>query len=232
MKSKFYTIFIASDKDDYGKSFRVSSVYFKALTLFVIAIIILSAIGFFRLIGQDELTYELSELRSFKLQAEQLIKDVYSISDSSGQYENMLSTLFESQGSSLPSFPPVDGYVTQGLNFSDDSENHYGIDVAAAFGADIKSPANGMVVFSGSSIETGNTIIISHDFGFFTVYGHNDTNLVRERDIVVIGQVIGKVGDTGKSEGPHLHFEIWKNNRVLDPRDLIEEYKKKDVSIR
>ena len=232
MKSKFYTIFIASDKDDYGKSFRVSSVYFKALTLFVIAIIILSAIGFFRLIGQDELTYELSELRSFKLQAEQLIKDVYSISDSSGQYENMLSTLFASQGSSLPSFPPVDGYVTQGLNFSDDSENHYGIDVAAAFGADIKSPANGMVVFSGSSIETGNTIIISHDFGFFTVYGHNDTNLVRERDIVVIGQVIGKVGDTGKSEGPHLHFEIWKNNRVLDPRDLIEEYKKKDVSIR
>ena len=232
MKSKFYTIFIASDKDDYGKSFRVSSVYFKALTLFVIAIIILSAIGFFRLIGQDELTYELSELRSFKLQAEQLIKDVYSISDSSGQYENMLSTLFASQGSSLPSLPPVDGYVTQGLNFSDDSENHYGIDVAAAFGADIKSPANGMVVFSGSSIETGNTIIISHDFGFFTVYGHNDTNLVRERDIVVIGQVIGKVGDTGKSEGPHLHFEIWKNNRVLDPRDLIEEYKKKDVSIR
>ena len=44
--------------------------------------------------------------------------------------------------------------------------------------------------------------------------------------------MIAKVGDTGKSEGPHLHFEIWKNNRVLDPRDLIEEYKKKDVSIR
>ena len=47
-----------------------------------------------------------------------------------------------------------------------------------------------------------------------------------------LGQVIAKVGDTGESNGPHLHFEIWKNNRVLDPRDLIEEYKKKDVSIR
>jgi len=185
-----------------------------------------------RLIGKDELTHELSELRSFKLQAEQLIKDVHSISDSTGQYEKMLSTLFAKQDSTLPAFPPVDGYVTQGLSLSTNSEIHNGIDVAAAFGANIKSPANGMVVFSGSGVETGNTIIISHDFGFYTVYGHNDTNLVRERDIVITGQVIAKVGDTGKSEGPHLHFEIWKNNRVLDPRDLIEEYKKKDVSIR
>ncbi|MBT5078200.1 MAG: hypothetical protein HOM61_04755, partial [Candidatus Marinimicrobia bacterium] len=75
MKSKFYTIFIASDKDEYGKSFRVSSVFFKALAFFGIIIIILSTIGFLRLIGKDELTHELSELRSFKLQAEQLIKD-------------------------------------------------------------------------------------------------------------------------------------------------------------
>ncbi len=232
MKSKFYTIFIASDKDEFGKSFRVSSVFFKALAFFGIVIIVLSTIGFLRLIGKDELTHELSELRSFKLQAEQLIKDVYSISDSTGQYEKMLSTLFAKQDSTLPAFPPVDGYVTQGLSLSANSEIHNGIDVAAAFGANIKSPANGMVVFSGSGVETGNTIIISHDFGFYTVYGHNDTNLVRERDIVITGQVIAKVGDTGKSEGPHLHFEIWKNNRVLDPRDLIEEYKKKDVSIR
>ena len=144
----------------------------------------------------------------------------------------MLSTLFAKQDSTLPAFPPVDGYVTQGLSLSENSESHNGIDVAAAFGADIKSPANGMVVFSGEGIETGNTIIISHDFGFYTVYGHNDTNLVGARDVVSAGQVIAKVGDTGESDGPHLHFEIWKNTRVLDPRDLIEEYKKKDVSIR
>ena len=78
----------------------------------------------------------------------------------------------------------------------------------------------------------GNVVILSHEFGFFTVYGHNDTNIVHERDIVSQGQVIAKVGDTGISEGPHLHFEVWKHNRVLDPRDLIDKYKKKDVSIR
>ena len=89
-----------------------------------------------------------------------------------------------------------------------------------------------MVVFSGIEPETGNTIIINHDFGFYTVYGHNDTNLVSERELVKSGQIIAKVGDTGKSDGPQLHFEIWKNNKILDPRDLIKEYKKKDVSIR
>ena len=104
MKSKFYTIFIASDKDEYGKSFRVSSVFFKALALFGIAIIILSTIGFLRLIGNDKLTDELSELRSFKHQAEQLIKDVYSISDSTGQYEEMLYTLFSYLKSSTDTF--------------------------------------------------------------------------------------------------------------------------------
>ena len=102
MKSKFYTIFIASDKDEYGKSFRVSLVFLKTLAFFGIIIIILSTFGFLRLIGKDKLTHELSELRSFKHQAEQLIKDVHSISDSTGKYEEMLATLFAKQESTFP----------------------------------------------------------------------------------------------------------------------------------
>ena len=232
MKSKFYTILIASDKDDYGKSFRVSSFFLKLLSFFGIIIIFLAVIGFLRFIGKDKLIYELKELRSFKHQAGQLIKDVHAITDSTGKYELMLSEFFAKQDSVLPIVPPIDGYVTQGLKLSEDSETHNGIDIAAAYGAKIKSPANGMVVFAGKKVETGNTIILAHDFGFYTIYGHNDSNWVDERDIVTIGQTIGTVGDTGESDGPHLHFEIWKNNRILDPRDLIKEYKKKDVSIR
>ena len=231
MKSKFYTIFIASDKDNYGKSLRVSSFSLKALVFFFIAVFSFAVIGILRVAGVDELTNELDSLRSFKFQAGQLMKDVYSISDSSGQYEKMLNELFVKKDSTLSLIPPIDGYVTQGISLSKDSEIHNGIDIAAAYGSNIKAPDDGMVVFSGEKLETGNTIIIAHEFGFFTVYGHNDTNLVSERDLIVRGQVIGTVGDTGKSDGPHLHFEIWKNNRVLDPRDLIKEYKKKDVSI-
>ena len=231
MKSKFYTVFIASDKDEYGKSFRLSSVFFKALAFFGVVVIGFSIIGIIRIIGEDELTRELSELRDFRIQAKQIIEDMHVISDSTGKYEEFLSIMFAKQDSLLPSTPPVDGYVTQGLHVGSDGNSHHGIDVAAPYGAEIKSPAAGMVIFSGKSYDTGNTIIISHNFGFYTLYGHNDTNLVSERDIVREGQVIGKVGDTGNSQGPHLHFEIWKNSRVLDPRDLIKEYKKKDVSI-
>mgnify|MGYP001250293882 CR=1 FL=1 len=230
-KSKKYTIFIASEKDENSRSFRISSRVLKIIMLFGIIISSLSIVGSLRLMGKDKLVNEINQLRAFKLQASQIIHDIESIEDSSGKFENMLSTLFSNSDSLLPTTAPIEGYVTQGLSL-DKLNQHTGIDVAAPFGATIKSPADGMVVFSGKNEEMGNVIIISHKFGFFTIYSHNDTNLVNERDLISKGQVIAKVGDSGISEGPHLHFEIWKNNRVLDPRNLIEEYKKKDVSIR
>ena len=107
-----------------------------------------------------------------------------------------------------------------------------GIDIAAKYQDDIKSPADGRVVFSGKGGDLGNTIIINHPGGFVTVFGHNDTNLVVAGENIIRNQIIAKVGETGKSQGPHLHFEIWKNNQVLDPRGIIPSYKEKDVSIR
>mgnify|MGYP001024965360 FL=1 len=82
------------------------------------------------------------------------------------------------------------------------------------------------------NIDLGNTIIINHPGGFVTVYAHNDSNLVVAGTTIKKGQIIARVGETGNSQGPHLHFEIWKNNQVLDAREIISEYKKKDVSIR
>ena len=88
-----------------------------------------------------------------------------------------------------------------------------------------------MVVFSGEMGELGNTIIIAHPKGFYTVYGHNNENLVKIRQNVKKGDAIARVGESGLSDGPHLHFEIWKNSEVLDPRDFINIYKEKDISI-
>ena len=76
----------------------------------------------------------------------------------------------------------------------------------------------------------GNTIIISHPNGYYTVYSLGKS-IVSQRDYLSANQTIGYVGQTGNSNGPHLHFEIWKNNHILDPRDFIEEYKLKDVSV-
>ena len=78
--------------------------------------------------------------------------------------------------------------------------------------------------------DLGNTIILSHPNNVFTLYGHNDKNLVEPRQIVNKGDVIGYIGESGISDGPHLHFEMWKNTEVLDPRDFIEIYNKKDIS--
>ncbi len=133
----------------------------------------------------------------------------------------------------LPTFPPVNGYVTRGLLLHelDLQVNHDGIDIAAPTGEIVAAAASGLVVFSRWTEDLGNMIIISHDDGYFTVYGHNQTNLVARRQWVERGQPIALVGDTGISHGPHLHFEIWKDARSIDPRLFIDLYRKQDVSV-
>ena len=128
-----------------------------------------------------------------------------------------------------PDIPPVDGYVTRGLQLEN---NHLGIDIATKNQNDVRVPIAGRVLYSGISDDLGKTLIVSHPGGFITVYGHNDTIMVNSGDELQKNQIISRVGETGRSQGPHLHFEIWKNNQVLDPRKIIPEYKEKDVSIR
>lgn len=94
---------------------------------------------------------------------------------------------------------------------------HKGLDIANRTGTNIVSSANGIVVFSGSMSGYGNTIIISHGYGYRTVYGHNYKNLVKKGDKVTKGQLIAKMGNTGRSTGPHLHFEIHYNGKRINP---------------
>ena len=122
----------------------------------------------------------------------------------------------------------MSGYVTRGLQLKN---NHLGIDIAAKNKDEVYAPAHGRVIYVGESDILGKTIIISHPGGFITIFGHNDDILVQSGQTIMKNQVISHVGETGKSQGPHLHYEIWKNNQVLDPREIIPEYKKKDVSI-
>ena len=133
----------------------------------------------------------------------------------------------------LPTFPPVNGYVTRGqlLHALDLQINHSGVDIAAPEGEIVHAAAAGLVVFSHWTEDLGYLIILSHGDGYFSVYGHKKINLVKPRDWVERGQPIGLVGDTGISQGPHLHFEIWKEARSIDPRLFIEIYRKQDVSV-
>jgi len=119
----------------------------------------------------------------------------------------------------VPSLLPVNGFIARGFDASSlINEPHLGLDIAAPTGTPIKCPADGVVMFSGWTLEAGNVLIIEHGFGFRTLYKHNLRNLVGLLEKVKRGQVIALLGNTGKiSSGPHLHLEIWKNELPVDP---------------
>jgi murein DD-endopeptidase MepM/ murein hydrolase activator NlpD len=103
-----------------------------------------------------------------------------------------------------------------------DRKRHQGLDIACPLGTPVRAASSGVVVYSGNTIKGyGNLIILRHSEEFVTVYAHHETNLVEEGAAVKEGQVIAKAGQTGRATGPHLHFEIRKNNRAVDPLPLL-----------
>jgi murein DD-endopeptidase MepM/ murein hydrolase activator NlpD len=112
---------------------------------------------------------------------------------------------------------PVEGKC---LSFFEEEERkrHQGIDISSPSGTPIKAAGSGRVIYSGNSIRGyGNLIILRHSEEFVTVYAHNQVNLVEEGMRVEKGKIIAKVGQTGRASGPHLHFEIRRNNQAIDP---------------
>ncbi len=94
---------------------------------------------------------------------------------------------------------------------------HAGMDFAAATGTDIYATGNGTVIAAGWQQGYGNCVQISHGFGYLTLYGHMHRIKVRKGDKVTRGEVIGEVGNTGKSTGPHLHYEVHLSGKVMNP---------------
>ena len=117
---------------------------------------------------------------------------------------------------------PVRGKVTRKFGIRG-TIKHDGIDISAPRGTPIKAANSGRVLYSGNEIKGyGNIIIIEHEQGFTTIYAHNDVNDVAEGEKVGRGQIIARVGRTGRTSGPNLHFEIRMNNRPINPRMLLK----------
>ena len=99
---------------------------------------------------------------------------------------------------------------------------HEGLDIPAPTGTHFLSTESGKVIYSGRTLPSyGNMVIIDHGNGVHSVYAHANKLFVKKGDRVLKGEVIGKVGSTGKSTGPHLHFEIRKNKKPVDPEPLL-----------
>lgn len=98
---------------------------------------------------------------------------------------------------------------------------HNGVDFAGKLGSEIIAVASGVVVESGERNGYGGMIKVNHGNGFQTRYAHNKANLVKVGDVVKKGQVIALMGSTGRSTGPHVHFEVYKYGRPVDPATYI-----------
>ena len=103
----------------------------------------------------------------------------------------------------------------------DQIQFHKGLDIAVPYGSDVWASASGTVIFAGEKGGYGNCVIISHGNGLATLYAHLSTILVDANDKVKVGEVIAKSGNSGRSTGPHLHYEVHKNNTPVNPKLFI-----------
>ncbi|MDT7831184.1 M23 family metallopeptidase [Flavobacteriaceae bacterium S356] len=117
-------------------------------------------------------------------------------------------------------FAPITGSLSQTFNANN---KHFAVDIVAKTGTPIKAVADGTVIFSEWTAETGYVIILKHANGYISVYKHNGNLLKQQGDLVKSGEVIASVGSTGElTTGPHLHFELWSGGYAVNPLNYID----------
>jgi len=129
----------------------------------------------------------------------------------------------------IPSVWPVEGELTDGFGmrrnpFGDgSSEFHAGLDIAAEWGAPVVSAGSGTVTFAGTQSGYGQIVIVDHGGGLSTRYGHLSNIEVAEGAEIGRGEKLGNVGSTGRSTGPHLHYEVRHNESAVSPRHYLPD---------
>lgn len=117
-------------------------------------------------------------------------------------------------------FAPLNGIISQDF---DPKIKHLAVDIVAKKNTAVKATADGTVIFSGWTTETGYVIILKHADDYISVYKHNGSLLKQQGDFVKTGEVIASVGSTGElTTGPHLHFELWSGGYAVNPKNLID----------
>ena len=133
--------------------------------------------------------------------------------------------------SATPSVWPVRGYLSATFGnrldpFTGQKDFHPGIDISTPVGTKVHAPADGIVISSGPQGGYGNALVIDHGYGVVTRYGHLDSFAVKPGQRVKRGEVIAYVGNTGRSTGPHLHYEVWVRDQAQNPiHFILDEYR-------
>ena len=125
-----------------------------------------------------------------------------------------------------PNIWPVRGAITSHYGnrpdpFSGEAELHLGLDISALYNTQIHAPADGVILYASRKAAYGNLLIIDHGNGLTTRYGHLARPLVKVGQSVKRGDIVGLVGTTGRTTAPHLHYEVRRNDRPINPRTYL-----------
>jgi murein DD-endopeptidase MepM/ murein hydrolase activator NlpD len=142
-------------------------------------------------------------------------------------FESLLSKRKLEEQSWLSGRPVEKGWISSPYGkrtdpFSGKPAIHNGIDFAGTEGSNVIAVAAGVVTWTGSKSGYGELVEVSHDDGYVTRYGHNRKNLVAPGDVVRKGQPIALMGSTGRSTGAHVHYEVYKHGRSVDPSSYVQ----------
>ena len=258
IRQKKYTFMIIPDDEKDAWTFNLKKTVLQFIVLVVISSfmgsLLILVLYYPKLVYHRDIESDYNKLVSERLQVLELSKNLKKIKqmdqmvrntlgekldiDKAPSIEDSILNVYElpekriSQLKNIPSHPPINGYISKHVSNVGDllKDTHFGIDIVANDGDPVMASAKGVVVFSGWTYEYGNMVILYHGDNYFTHYGHNKKNLKYQRDIVEKGEIIALVGSTGISSGPHLHFEIWREFKPVDPLLYFPEYSHTDLT--
>jgi len=184
--------------------------------------------------SQDVTTITLDDLTSkshdelFK-QMHSELEELRGMADEETVSMSKLTDFFDERNSiiaSTPSIWPVRGFITSSFGYrtspiTGTRQFHEGLDIANKVGSPVSAPADGTVIYVGYQSGYGRTIKVQHGYGVVTLYGHLSKTAVEKGQRVKKGDVIGYVGNTGRSTGPHLHYEVRLNGVPTNPRKYL-----------
>lgn len=152
------------------------------------------------------------------------------IEDRESSLSELIDMLEEQKLISLatPSVMPLQGWVSSKFGYRISPFNkrrvfHEGLDIAAPYGSDVEAAGKGIVIYAGYKTGYGNLVTIDHGFGFVTRYAHNSKVVVKVGDRVEKGDTVAKIGSSGKSTGPHLHYEVLVNGVPVNPAKFLAQ---------
>jgi len=176
-------------------------------------------VGYFPQITEEALQHRINVLKAELNLQKELLADLES-------HRSRMSTYLRN----YPTLWPIRGQISSGFGWRTNpmggrgGEHHAGVDIPARTGTPIRAAGGGTVIFSCWQNGYGNTVIINHGNGITTLYAHNTRNRVEVGQRVERGDVIAYVGSTGRSTGPHLHYEVRLNNRAVNPIPFMVEH--------